>query len=125
MKNYLVACLLCCCGAAVTSCTDYDDYNSVPVDARPGANNTLWENISSDQQLTKFAALARKCNFSEALNSPRFYTVWAPVDNAISDDEYNRLMASDSATIVKQFMQQHITEYNYQVSAAQDSVTIV
>ena len=34
-------------------------------------------------------------------------------------------MASDSATIVKQFIQQHITEYNYQVSAAQDSVTIV
>ena len=25
MKNYLVACLLCCGGAAVTSCTDYDD----------------------------------------------------------------------------------------------------
>ena len=125
MKNYLVACMLCCGAAAVTSCTDYSDYNTVPEDPQPGANMTLWENISSDQQLTKFAALARKCNFSEALNSPRFYTVWAPVDNAISDDEYNRLMASDSATIVKQFIQQHITEYNYQVSAAQDSVTIV
>ena len=125
IKNYLVACLLCCGAAAVTSCTDYSDYNTVPEDPQPGANMTLWENISNDQQLTKFTALARKCNFSEALNSPRFYTVWAPVDNAISDDEYNRLMASDSATIVKQFMQQHITEYNYPVSAGQDSVTII
>ena len=86
------------------SCTDYDDYNTVPTDAQPGADNTLWENISNDSQLTKFAALARKCNFSEALNSPRFYTVWAPVDAAISDAEYNRLMASDSTTIVKQFI---------------------
>ena len=111
---------------AAASCTDYSDYNTVPVDEQlPGANNTLWENIVNDQQLTKFAALARQCNFSGALNSPRFYTVWAPVDNAISDEEYNRLMASDSATIVKQFMQQHITEYNYPVSAALDSVTIV
>ena len=125
IKNYLVACLLCCATAAVVSCTDYDDYNTVPEDAQAGANRTLWENIASDQQLTKFAALAQKCNFSETLNSPRFYTVWAPVDAAFSDSEYNRLMASDSATIVKQFMQQHITEYNYPVSAAHDSATIV
>ena len=109
-----------------SSCSDYNDYNSVPsAGDAPGANNTLWENISSDTQLTKFANLAQKCNFSEALNSPRFYTVWAPVDNAISDAEYNRLMASDSATIVKQFMQQHITEYNYPVSAALDPTTII
>ncbi|MDE6807485.1 MAG: hypothetical protein K2I98_03375, partial [Prevotella sp.] len=59
---------------AAVSCTDYSDYNTVPtvfVENQPGANNTLWENISSDQQLTKFAALASKCNFSEALNSSR------------------------------------------------------
>ena len=113
---------------AAVSCTDYSDYNTVPtvfVENQPGANNTLWENISSDQQLTKFAALASKCNFSEALNSSRFYTVWAPVDAAISDSEFERLMASDSATIVKQFMQQHVTEYNYPVSAALDSTIIV
>lgn len=108
------------------SCTDYSDFNTVPSGGdMPGANSTLWENISSDAQLTKFTNLAKKCNFSEVLNSPRFYTVWAPVDAAISDAEYNRLMASDSATIVKQFMQQHITEYNYPVSAALESTTII
>lgn len=112
----------------LSSCTDYDDYNTVPEvfgGDQTGANNTLWENISNDQQLTRFADLARKCNFSEVLNSPRFYTVWAPINDAISDAEYNRLMASDSATVLKQFMQQHITEYNYLVSAALDSTTIV
>ena len=97
------------------SCSEYDDYNTVPVDVQAGANNTLWENIASDPQLTKFAALASKSKFSEALNSPRFYTVWAPVDNAFSDAEYQRLMASDSTTILKPFMQQHITEYNHPV----------
>ena len=111
---------------AAASCTDYSDYNKVPsAGDLPSANNTLWENISSDQQLTKFTALANKCNFSATLNSPRFYTVWAPTDDAISDADYNRLMASDSATIVKQFMQQHMTEYNYPVSAALDSTTII
>ena len=111
---------------AATSCTDYSDYNTVPsAGDLPSANNTLWENISSDQQLTKFTALANKCNFSAALNSPRFYTVWAPTDDEFDNAEYNRLMASDSVTIVKQFMQQHITEYNYPVSPANDSTTIV
>ena len=111
---------------AAASCTDYSDYNTAPVDGlTPGANTTLWENISNDPQLTKFTALAKKCNFSEALNSPRFYTVWAPVDAAFSDDDYNRLMASDSATVLKQFIQHHITEFNYPVSAALDSMTIV
>ncbi len=108
-----------------TSCSDYSDYNTVPVDSNPSANNTLWENIVSDPQLTKFAALAQQCKFSEALNSPRFYTVWAPTNEAISEAEFNRLMASDSATIVKQFIQQHITEYNYPVSSALENKTII
>ena len=108
------------------SCSDYSDYNSVPsAGDQPSASKTLWENISGDPQLSKFAALAKQCKFSEALNSPRFYTVWAPVDDNFSDAEYNRLMASDSATIVKQFMQQHMTEYNYPVSSAIGKTMIV
>ena len=30
------------------SCSDYDDYNTVPTDAQAGANQTLWENIVGD-----------------------------------------------------------------------------
>ena len=119
-------CLLSPVSCLLISCSDYSDYNSVPsAGDQPNAGITLWENISSDPQLTKFAALAQQCKFSEALNSPRFYTVWAPVDAAISEAEYSRLRASDSATIVKQFMQQHITEYNYPISAALQSKTII
>ena len=110
---------------AAASCTDYDDYNTVPSDERPEANQTLWENINNDPQLTKFAALAKQCNFSEALNSARFYTVWAPVDAAFSEADYQRLSASDSATVLKQFMQHHVTEYNYPVSASLEPTTIV
>ena len=112
----------------LSSCADYDDYNSVPEVSggdQPGANKTLWENISDDPQLTKFVDLIRQCNFTEVLNSPRFYTVWAPVDDAISETDYKRLMDSDSATIVKQFLQHHMTEYNHPVSAALDSIMII
>ena len=125
-NKYIGIMMLAVTMLTASSCTDYSDYNSVPsAGDQPSAGKTLWENISGDQQLTKFAALAQKSKFSEALNSPRFYTVWAPVDAAISDAEYNRLMASDSATIVRQFMQQHMTEYNYPVSSALESTMIV
>ena len=125
-NKYIGIMMLAAAMLTATSCTDYSDYNAVPsAGDQPGANSTLWENISSDTQLTKFADLAKKCNFSEVLNSPRFFTLWAPVDNAISDAEYKRLMESDSVTIVKQFMQQHMTEYNYPVSEALDSTTII
>lgn len=115
---------------ATASCTDYSDYNTAPEVSGgdllgANANVTLWENIANDQQLTKFAALASQCNFEEVLKSPRFYTIWAPVDDAISDEEFNRLMSSDSATIVKQFMQQHMTEYNHPVSSALENTTII
>ena len=110
----------------MASCTDYDDYNSVPEDSyQPKADKTLWENISKDGQLTKIVDLAQKSNFVSTLNSARFYTMWAPVDETFDEAEYQRLMASDSATIVKQFFQQHMTEYNYPVSAALDSTTVI
>ena len=93
-NKYIGILMLAATMLTATSCSDYNDYNSAPsAGDLPGANSTLWENISSDTQLTKFANLAKKCNYSEVLNSPRFYTVWAPVDNVISDAEYNRIIS--------------------------------
>lgn len=111
---------------AAASCTDYSDYNTVPEDSTlPSADLTLWENISQDGQLNKVIALAEKSNFVKVLQSPRFYTFWAPVDDAFGEEEYNDLMASDSATIVKNFFYQHMAEYNYPISAGLDSMTVV
>ncbi|MBR1548118.1 MAG: fasciclin domain-containing protein [Prevotella sp.] len=124
-NKYIGIMMLAATMLTAASCTEYDDYNKAPTDALPGANQTLWENISGDPQLSKFAELAKKSNYAEVLNSPRFYTVWAPVNDAFDDAEYERLKNSSDSVIEKQFMQQHITEYNYQVSAALDSTTIV
>jgi len=111
---------------AAASCTDYSDYNTVPEDGNsPFADKTLWENISQDKQLTKIVSLAEKSNFVKTLNSARFYTLWAPSDDAFSDEEYQDLMSSDSATIVSRFFYQHMAEFNYPISASLDSTTIV
>ena len=64
LKNILGIVIVTAGMLAVTSCTDYDDYNKVPTDVNASAERTLWENISNDKQLFKFADLASKCNFS-------------------------------------------------------------
>ena len=43
---------------AVTSCTEFDDYNKVVTDSNVSATRTLWENIRQNSQLSDFAALA-------------------------------------------------------------------
>ena len=57
------ASLLCLSGAAVlvlAACSDFSDYNEVRTDAAATGNQTLWENIRQNSQLSDFAALVQK-----------------------------------------------------------------
>ncbi len=102
---------------AATSCTDFDDYNEAFVDPLPGADKTLWENISENPNLTKFATLAERAGFKDDLQASRFYTVWAPLDNAINMDEYAN---ADSAQVLERFIRNHVADYNHIAIGALD-----
>lgn len=103
---------------AATSCSDFSDYNSVAGDANPSADKTLWENISGNEKLQNFAKILQKAGFDKNLSSPQFYTVWAPLDGTYDADAVYQL---DSATILKQFVKQHVAEYNHLVSGDVDT----
>jgi uncharacterized surface protein with fasciclin (FAS1) repeats len=96
-----------------SSCTDFDDYNDVPVDSNPVAGKTLWENIAGQDNLQQFRELAEKAGMKDLLNSARFYTVWAPIDNTY---DYSKLSTLDSATLRNQFMNNHVAEYRHAAS---------
>lgn len=107
-----------CVTAAATSCSDFDDYNEVRTDGvTPSANKTLWENIESNPQLTKFAQLVKKTGFDKNLQSSHYYTVWAPVDDAIELSLYESM---DSARLLNEFVENHIAEYNHPASGNVD-----
>lgn len=104
--------------AATTSCTDFDDYNTAYVDGlNASADKTLWENIEANEQLSTFAKLVKRAGFDKELQSARTYTVWAPLNEAIVESDYEQM---DSATLLNDFVKNHIAEYSYGVSGEVD-----
>lgn len=95
---------------AATSCTDFADYNETPVDQVVAGNQTLWENISQNPQLSDFAALVKQSGFDATLNTPRSLTVWAPVNGSFSVSDYQGLSKED---LLAQFVKGHIAEYGH------------
>lgn len=102
---------------AVTSCSDFSDYNDTPVSDVQQAERTLWDNISQNDQLSDFATLVKKAGFEDELSQPHFYTVWAPVNGTY---DASSLMSADSATVLYQFVKSHIAEYNHGISGPVD-----
>ena len=102
---------------AATSCSDFSDYNETPSTGNMSADKTLWENISQNENLSDFAALVKKAGFDTALSQSHFYTVWAPANGTF---DAQALMAEDSTKLLKEFVKNHIAEYNHVISGAID-----
>jgi len=102
---------------ATTSCTDYSDYNTVPVDANEMANKTLYQNICENEKLKDFAAIIKKANYGSTLSSAQCFTLWAPIDGTY---DAQAILAKDSATIVDRFINMHMTQYSHPVSGNVD-----
>lgn len=110
----LAACLVgCAFAAAIVSCTDFNDYNDAPVDELAQGNQTLWENISQNEQLTDFAALLKRTGFDAELNNTRSYTVWAPVNGSFNVGDYEGMKDS---TLLQQFVKSHVAQYIHQAT---------
>lgn len=102
---------------AATSCSDFSDYNDTPTDINMSADKTLWENISQNEKLSDFAEVVKKAGFDNALSQPHFYTVWAPVNGSFNKAA---LLQEDSATILKEFVKNHIADYNHGISDSKE-----
>lgn len=96
---------------AATSCTDFDDYNTVSSEGNvASAGSTLWENIQQHPQLKTFAELVKKSGFDQELNQAHYYTVWAPADGTYDASVYQNM---DAAALLKQFVKNHVAEYGH------------
>lgn len=115
--RYIGLMMLAASMMAATSCSDFDDYNSNPLDQSEAANKTLWENISGNSDLTEFASLLRKAGYDKMLSQPTFYTVFAPLNGTF---DATALQQEDSATLRSHFAENHIALYNHQVSCSID-----
>jgi hypothetical protein len=116
-KKYIGLMMMAAGMLAASSCSDFDDYNTVKSDVTSSANQTLWENISSNSELSDFAAIVKKAGFSDELSASSFYTVWAPLNGTYDASAF---LAEDSSHVLKEFVKQHIANYNYPASGTID-----
>ena len=89
MRYKGIICLILGIGGSIVSCNDdwdehYSRNGSIP-------EVSLMDMILNDSQLAKFSQILMKTGADSLLTSTQTYTVWAPVDEALSsvdmDDE--------------------------------------
>ena len=72
-----------CCGVvaalALAACSDFSDYNEAPVDSTPSGNQSLWENILQNGQLTNFAELIPARARSPSGRLPMARSTWPTI----------------------------------------------
>ena len=114
----------------INSCSDAWDYH---YDANYGmtSDQTLWEQLSSNADLTDFTEIVSKTNvysnhevssvsYEDIFSSDQSFTVWAPVNGSFNKDSLLALCltnAGDSA-VEKGFIKNHIARYPYTVSSS-------
>lgn len=100
----------------IAGCSELDDYNTVPQDATPSAELTLWQNIQQHPQLRQFAALAEKSGYTTELSSAKMLTVWAPLDGTYDPAELEGLTSEE---LLNRFVKNHTACYDHLLKAGQ------
>lgn len=118
----------------LASCADdwNDHFDTSTVD-----NGTLWQAISTNQELSRFASVVKACGYDIVLDGSQTFSVFAPTNEAITQAEADSLIAefrkqqaygtrSDNNTVVRQFLQNHIALYKHPVSSlTNDSIAMM
>lgn len=116
-------CSLCCGVTAatvalfLTACADWDDHYDANTALLDTQQNTLWQNIESNGNLSQFATLLKKTGYDAILNASQTYTVWAPVNGSF---DYDELSALSTDRLQKEFIENHIARNNYPASGTFD-----
>ncbi|MBQ6209181.1 MAG: fasciclin domain-containing protein [Prevotella sp.] len=100
-------------GVLTLACSDWDDHYDADITATGTASSNLWENISSNAELSQFTALLQKTGYDKVLAESQTYTVWAPKDNTFDYNYYNSISTDK---LLREFVLNHISRYNYAVA---------
>ena len=129
-KNIVFKALTCgLASLAFTACTDTWETHYQP---KPelNATETLWELIEADPELAKFAEFAKATGYDEVLSQNRFYTVWAPVNDAEffqgkENIDWKTLGDSMLNVYKYEFVENHIADYNHTATGTMSERNLV
>lgn len=120
-RNRYILSAMAASALLAVSCSEFDDYNQAYTQTSPESTNTIWENISAEPKLSDFASLLKKAGYDEQLGNSRFYTVWAPENGTFNFDS---LMNVDNDVLTYKFINSHVANFNYTLSASNYSTRV-
>lgn len=123
-KNIL---LTAAAALALQGCSDWTDHYGCEHDYHQSAleaSATLWEQISSSDTLSNFAAVLQKLGYDQVLNTDQNFTVFAPTNAAIDTTALYAEFANDSLLKVE-FIQNHIARGFHRASGSIDETVHV
>ena len=83
----------------------------------PGSDQTVYEMIAENPELSTFKEMIDRSGYAGLLNSTQTFTVWAPVNSALTGFDL------DDEALVKRTVLNHIARFNH--SSANDGLTRV
>lgn len=132
LNKYIGAFALGVAILAVPSCSDDHFDVSYSDDPSGVATKTLWELISENPNLTKFAEIVQKAQYwkdenhpvngytyKTVLDSGQVATVWAPENDNFPDEEYQKwldMCETDGYDVQQQFIGNHIALWRNYIS---------
>ena len=108
IRNRLIITL--CIACLFYSCTDIRDEHYNRSDSLP--NQTLCELIADNSDLTVFSKVIEIAGYDDLLSSSQTFTIWAPVNNALSNINVNLITKDEARRIVEN----HIARFNHSTS---------
>ncbi len=134
LNKYIGTIILGTAILAVPGCSDTWDDHYEGGDNGNVATKTLWEQITANPDLSRFAEIARRAKFyrdekhpvntytyADVLKGGQVNTVWAPENSAISDEEYQKLLdmaENHGYNLQQQFIGNHIALWRHNISSA-------
>lgn len=103
----------------VTGCNKWDDHNAVTDTA---VTQNLFEQISANTALSKFAELLTKSGYDKVIGSSKTFTVFAPTNTALAS--LDAAIVNDTARLRK-FVGSHIANQSYFTTAATGKIRIL
>ena len=124
-KKYIKVLGLALTALAFHACSDdWDEHYKV----QPQVSGvSLWQTISTDENLSNFKLVLEHCGYDKVLSSPQVFTVFAPTNDyfseaqanaqkAIYDEDKQKGRKEKENRAIKEFVMNHIALYNHSVS---------
>ena len=138
IKHFLVAGLMCCSMTAVlTACSDWDDHYDGS-NTTGGSNQTLWETLQSDEQLSDFCEVLEQTkvfrmhkktsvSYADLLGSGQSFTVVAPLNGTFNKDSLLRLVQTNQgdSIVEKFFVKNHLSRTLNSLTAEKKSMMLL